>query len=148
MKKIDLINLTSNINRNSCPNDVNFHCHTTFSDGSMEPIELLEKAILNNLRYISITDHHTINAYKYLKEKKILKKLEENSTKLVTGIEINCLLKGCLVHIIGLGIDIDAKSLRPYINGESAIGNDLTACAVIKSIKEANQVNRSHEIYT
>ena len=44
MNREDLIQLTSNINKYSCPKNINFHCHTKFSDGSLEPYELLEQA--------------------------------------------------------------------------------------------------------
>ena len=62
MNREDLIKITSNINKYSCPKNINFHCHTKFSDGSLEPYELLEQAYKNNLKFLSITDHHTIKA--------------------------------------------------------------------------------------
>ena len=51
MNREDLVKLTSNINKNSCPKSINFHCHTKFSDGSLEPYELLEQAYKNNLKF-------------------------------------------------------------------------------------------------
>jgi len=48
MNRENLIKLTSNINKYSCPKNINFHCHTKFSDGSLEPYELLEEAYKNN----------------------------------------------------------------------------------------------------
>jgi len=51
MNREDLIKLTSNINIYSCPKNINFHCHTKFSDGSLEPHELLEQALKNNLKF-------------------------------------------------------------------------------------------------
>ena len=137
MNKNDLIELTSKINKFSCPHIINFHCHTKFSDGSMEPEDLLNQAFHNKLEFLSITDHHTINAHKYIYNKNLLNKYPDNSLKLISGIEINCLLKGCLVHIIGLGININSKSLSPYIKGESAVGNDLQTRSVTNSIRLA-----------
>ena len=58
MDKEELIKLTSKINNNSCPSKVNFHCHSTYSDGSLTPEELLDEAYKNNIQYFSITDHH------------------------------------------------------------------------------------------
>ena len=52
MNREDLVKLTSNINKNSCPKNINFHCHTKFSDGSLEPYELLEQAYKNNLKFL------------------------------------------------------------------------------------------------
>ena len=63
MNKKELIELTRSINKESCPNDINFHCHTTFSDGSLNPSDLLDQAYRNNLKYLSITDHHSVKAH-------------------------------------------------------------------------------------
>ena len=129
--------LTNTLNKDSCPNYINFHCHTNFSDGSMSPDKLIDQAIKNSIRYLSITDHHSINAYKYIKEKKLLDKYKNISFDLITGIEISCLLKGCLVHVLGIGIDVNSKSLLPYIQSESAFGDALQVRSVKNSIKEA-----------
>ena len=66
MDKQDLIAITTNINKNSCPNNINFHCHTKFSDGSFDPEQLLDQVYFNNLKLISITDHHTIKAHDFI----------------------------------------------------------------------------------
>ena len=137
MKINELVEITSKINKLSCPHTINFHCHTRFSDGSMSPEDLLDQAFQNKLKYLSITDHHSVKAHKYIFDNNLLDKYPINTIQLISGIEINCLLKGCLVHLLGLGIDIYSNSLRPYINGESAIGNDLQAVNVIKAIKHA-----------
>ena len=137
MKINELVEITSKINKFSCPHTINFHCHTRFSDGSMSPEDLLDQAFQNKLKYLSITDHHSVKAHKYIFDNNLLNKYPINRIQLISGIEINCLLKGCLVHLLGLGIDIYSNSLRPYINGESAIGNDLQAVNVIKAINNA-----------
>jgi len=137
MIKEELINILKKIDKESCPKQINLHCHTIFSDGSLKPEELLDEAYKNNLKYISITDHHTVGAHRYIKENQLLEKYPINSIKLISGIEINCLLKGCLVHILGFGIDINSKFLEPYINGESPIGNNLQAMSVTTAINKA-----------
>ena len=103
----------------------------------MKPEELLDEAFKKNLKYISITDHHTVGAHRYIKEMDLLKKYPSNSINLISGIEINCLLKGCLVHVLGYGIDINSEFLNPYINGESPIGNDLQANSVSTAINKS-----------
>jgi len=137
MNKGELIKLTSKINQYSCPKSVNFHCHTIFSDGSLGVDALIEQAYKNNIKVLSITDHHTIKAHEYIEKNNIISKYPVNSIEIVSGIEINCLLLGCLVHVIGLGIDIDSKYLYPYILGESPIGNNLQINSVTKAINSA-----------
>ena len=75
MDKEELIELTSKINISSCPEKVNFHCHSTYSDGSLTPEELLDEAYKNNIQYFSITDHHTVKAHKYISSKNLLKNI-------------------------------------------------------------------------
>ena len=137
MNKKELIDLTSKIDKFSCPNIINFHCHTKFSDGSMSPEELIDQAFHNKLQFLSITDHHSIKAHQHILDNKLLNKYPQNSIQVITGIEINCLLKGCLVHVLGLGININSEFLSPYILGESPIGNDLQIKSVIQAIKLA-----------
>ena len=123
--------------RNSCPKNINFHCHTKFSDGSFDPEQLLDQAFFNKLKFISITDHHSIKAHDYIEKNNILEKYPNDSFKLIPGIEINCLLLGCLVHVVGLGIDIKSNQLTPYIQGESPVGNDLHIKSVTNAIRLA-----------
>ena len=44
MTKEELINIFKNIDKKSCPDLMNFHSHTIFSDGSLKPEELLDEA--------------------------------------------------------------------------------------------------------
>ena len=141
MNKKELIELTSNIDKYSCPNIINFHCHTKFSDGSFDPEQLLDQVFINKLKFISITDHHTVKAHVFIEQNNILEKYPNNSFNLIPGIEINCLLLGCLVHVIGLGININSKQLTPYIQGDSPTGNDLNISSVTKAIRLAGGIS-------
>ena len=137
MDRQDLIKITTNINKESCPGIINFHCHTKFSDGSFDPEQLLDQVFFNKLKFISITDHHTIKAHDYIEKNNILEKYPNDSFKLIPGIEINCLLLGCLVHVVGLGINIKSNQLIPYTQGESPVGNDLHIKSVTNAIRLA-----------
>ena len=141
MNKEELIKLTSQINNKSCPNVVNFHCHSTYSDGSLTPQELLDEAYKNNIQYFSITDHHTVKAHKYISSNNLLKNYSAQAFNFISGIEINCLLKGCLVHVLGLGIDIDSSYLYPYTQSESPIGNHLHIRSVSNAIRKSGGIS-------
>ncbi len=133
--------IMSYIGPNSCPNDINLHCHTTCSDGSLTPIELIKQATINGLKHIAVTDHHSIDAYK-----EIVNWLNENNSTynllptLWSGIEISCLLNKCLVHVVGLGFDLYHSSINPYTKGEAQTGNTLQACKVVSSIHKAGGI--------
>ena len=144
MSNIDslaLINIIKSINKDSCPNSINFHMHSTYSDGSLTAIEIYNQAIELNIDHYAITDHHSVDAYIELSKSIDLTYKERIKTpKLWTGIEITCLLKGCLVHVLGLGFNPKSNYLLPYIDHKSAIGNELLASTVVESIHNANGI--------
>ena len=136
-----LKNIIKSVTKDSCPNSINFHMHSTYSDGSLSPIEIYNQALELNIDHYAITDHHSVDAY--LELVKIIESDCLDSSifpKLWTGIEITCLLKGCLVHVLGLGFDPSSKHLFPYVEHRSAIGNELLASNVVDSIHNANGI--------
>ncbi len=84
----------------SCPNEVNFHCHTICSDGSLTPRDLIIQATKMRIRHIAVTDHHSISAYPDMYDWLEKNRSLEELPMLWTGIEISCLLKKTLVHVI------------------------------------------------
>ena len=102
-------------------NDVNLHIHSNFSDGHFTPQEILEDAKKKNYRYIAISDHNTVEAYKQTNV------IESGNPKIITAIEFDCWFKGVLVHILGYGIDINNNEL-------------LAICAKTKKETEADIV--------
>ena len=48
----------------SCPTTHNFHCHTICSDGSLEPLELIQQATKRGLKHLAVTDHHSSHAHR------------------------------------------------------------------------------------
>ena len=123
---------------NSCPSLCNFHCHTLCSDGSLEPIALIKQASELGLVHLSVTDHHSSHAHQPMNDW-IAKQQSEgiHVPTLWSGMEISALLKGCLVHILALGFEIDHFSLKPYNHGRSVVGQELRAESVVKAIHDA-----------
>ena len=144
MSNIDSIKLKKiikSITKESCPNSINFHMHSTYSDGSLTAKEIYNQAIELNIDHYAITDHHSVDAYIELsKLEDAILNYKLSFPKLWTGIEITCLLKGCLVHVLGLGFDHKSKYLSPYIDNKSAVGNELLASTVVDSIHKANGI--------
>ena len=136
-----LINVIKSITKKSCPNSINFHIHSTYSDGSLTAMEIYKQAIELNIDHYAITDHHSVDAYIELKQlKDKIFNEDSNIPTLWSGIEITCILKGCLVHVLGLGFDPKSKYLSPYVDHKSATGNELLASTVVNSIHKANGI--------
>lgn len=78
------------------------HCHSSLSDGSDAPLDLLNLAHKNNLQGLSITDHDTIEAY----SKSFFEKAKELNIELLTGVEVSTAFEEQTIHILGYGFDL------------------------------------------
>jgi predicted metal-dependent phosphoesterase TrpH len=116
------------VHAGSCPTELNFHCHTTCSDGSLRPEQLGAQAVALGLQHLAVTDHHSTAAVAPLQ-----RWLETQAAsgarvpQLWSGVEISCLLEGCLVHVLALGFELDHPALEPYRQGRAPIGALLQA---------------------
>ena len=121
-----------------CPGSFNFHCHTICSDGSLEPLDLIRKASERGLSQLAVTDHHSTRAFPPM-----LRWLDEQRQQgvvvptLWSGVEISALLKGCLVHVLALGFELDHPALKIYCRGDAVVGEPLRAQSVVQAIHEA-----------
>jgi predicted metal-dependent phosphoesterase TrpH len=77
---------------------IDLHLHTTESDGTYSPREVVEEAERKDLSIISITDHNSVAAYDQLAETKIT---------IIKGCEITTTYNGEVVEVLGYNIDID-----------------------------------------
>ncbi len=85
------------------------HCHTTCSDGSYSPEDLVRLAKQIGLSAISITDHDTVDAYP-----RAIPLCAELGIELLSGIEFSTVLNGASVHILGYGFDPKSKDLAAF----------------------------------
>lgn len=76
------------------------HCHSTCSDGTCTPEELLKLAKEKELSALSITDHDTLSAY----TEELFKLSDSLGVKLYTGVEFSTRHKKFPIHLLGYGI--------------------------------------------
>lgn len=123
----------------SCPKYCNFHLHTVYSDGKMQPISLVDQAVSMRVRHFAITDHHSIEGYLIAKD--YLQGLQsqglDGAPRLWVGIEINASLLFNEVHILAYGFDPEHPAMLPYVQGRPAAGLEYQATHVIQAIHMA-----------
>jgi hypothetical protein len=79
---------------------IDLHTHTTVSDGTDTPAQLVNKALAQGLDTLAITDHDAIAGWASAVQ------TLRGDLKLVLGAEISCLTKaGISVHMLGLLFD-------------------------------------------
>jgi len=76
------------------------HCHSTASDGSLTPTEVIERAQLQGVTTLALTDHDTING-----QEEAAKAAVSSNISFIPGIEISATWENKCFHILGLNID-------------------------------------------
>jgi len=83
------------------------HMHSTASDGSDTPLELLEKVRLAGIDAFSLTDHDTYHGCAALSEN-----LKPGDPAFIPGIELSCRDEHGKYHILGYCYDVSKNSIR------------------------------------
>ena len=79
-----------------------FHTHSTVSDGSLSPVELVQRAAHNGVRGLALTDHDTVLG---VAEARV--EGERAGVEVLGGIELSVSEDGGTraLHLLGLGVD-------------------------------------------
>jgi hypothetical protein len=85
------------------------HTHTTCSDGTLTPVELVQAVHAAGIRVLAITDHDTLAAYD---DTEVMPLAETLGIRLVPGVEISADGAPGKCHLLALGIDPHHAELR------------------------------------
>jgi len=85
------------------------HCHSTCSDGTLTPHEILDLAKSLDILGLSITDHDTIQAYHTA-----LPYAEEVGIEMIPGVEFSAEHKGMSVHVLGYAFSLDNDAIHAF----------------------------------
>lgn len=95
---------------------VDLHIHTTASDGSCSPRELIKEVLKTKLKLIAITDHDTLDNVEET-EKLAL----DSGLNFLKGVEISSIFEGKLYHILAYGIQMKNIKLIELIKSNREI---------------------------
>ena len=87
--------------------NADLHCHSTVSDGTLEPEALAARAKANGVELWALTDHDELGGQRRAQEAARVAGLPY-----LNGVEISVTFLDTTVHIVGLGIDSDDERLR------------------------------------
>lgn len=86
--------------------NVDLHCHSTASDGSLSPTELVARAYEQGVRVMALTDHDTLEGQVEARQA-----MRERGMQWVSGVELSCTWAGATIHVLGYGFALDAPPL-------------------------------------
>ena len=95
---------------------VDLHSHTTASDGTLTPRQLVRAAVGRGVRVLAITDHDSTDG--------LPEALDEAARHpllvVVPGLEINCDVAGAEIHVLGYCIDHEADWFQAFLREQRA----------------------------
>jgi hypothetical protein len=90
---------------------IDLHTHSTASDGTDTPTELINKALSQGITTLALTDHDSIDGWKEAMS------AHRSPLSLVLGAEVSTLTKdGISVHMLGLLFDGENKDMQTMLD--------------------------------
>jgi predicted metal-dependent phosphoesterase TrpH len=80
--------------------NVDLHCHSTISDGTLAPAALVRRAAEHGVDALALTDHDRLDGLAEAHEA-----ARETHIRVIDGVEISAGWRGQSVHVLGLGVD-------------------------------------------
>ena len=87
--------------------NADLHCHSTVSDGTLEPEALAARAKANGVELWALTDHDELGGQRRARDAAL-----DAGLPYLGGVEISVTFLDTTVHIVGLGIDSADELLR------------------------------------
>jgi len=92
-------------------NIFDLHCHTTISDGTFTPTDLINKAIEENFETIAITDHDNIEGVKEAQ-----RAAKNSGLTVIPGVEISVEYSPGTMHMCGYFVDTENFYFRERLD--------------------------------
>jgi predicted metal-dependent phosphoesterase TrpH len=98
---------------------IDLHTHSTASDGTLTPTELVELALRIGLEAMALTDHDTVDGVA-----EALAAAAGTHLLLVPGVELSAAMEGGTLHIVGLFLDPACEELDAGLARVMTMRND------------------------
>lgn len=98
---------------------VDLHIHSSASDGSMKPAQVIKAACEAGLKAVALTDHDTVAGIP-----EAMKTAKKLGIECVPGIELSAYYKTQEIHIVGLFLDYQNRELAKKLEEFQQIRNE------------------------
>ena len=114
------------------------HIHSTASDGTLTPKEIVKIALEKGLSCISLTDHDTTDGIE-----KAMEAARGTDLEVIPGVEINTDWDGAEIHILGYYLDYQLPFFQAFLR-EMRLSRELRVEAMVKKLADID-VNLTYE---
>ena len=94
------------------PEEYDLHSHSTASDGTLAPAELVRRAAAAGVEVLALTDHDTTAGVAEAEAA-----AREVGIRLLPGVEISVTWNRLTIHVLGLGVDPHSPVLQEGLAG-------------------------------
>jgi len=120
---------------------IDLHCHSTASDGTLAPAEVVKLAVAGGLSALALTDHDTVDGVA-----EAAAEAEKSGLDFLPGIEISCEYPHPgTMHLLGYGVRADSPVLRDLTKTLLA-GRDNRNPKIIARLRELNVAITMEEV--
>jgi 3',5'-nucleoside bisphosphate phosphatase len=106
--------------------NIDLHMHSTCSDGTLSPADLMKRAAAAGVEVLALTDHDTVAGLDAARHS-----AGSLGLRLVPGVEISASWRAQSIHVLGLWIDPAEPQLRDALHAQGARRHErmLKICA-------------------
>ncbi|MDO9600459.1 MAG: 3',5'-nucleoside bisphosphate phosphatase [Azoarcus sp.] len=116
--------------------NADLHCHSTISDGWLDPEAVVRRAVANGVEMLALTDHDELGGLDAA-----ARVAAELGLRFVNGVEISVSFAGETIHIVGLGVDhhhpVLVQGLRQVRSGRDERAHRISAALEKVGIRDA-----------
>lgn len=94
---------------------IDLHCHSTSSDGTLTPVELVSLAHKRGVKHLALTDHDTVSGLSDAIQCGI-----NSGVNIISGVEFSALWDGLNIHILGLNFDYNSEVIKKAVARQEA----------------------------
>jgi 3',5'-nucleoside bisphosphate phosphatase len=106
---------------------IDLHAHTTASDGSLTPRELVERAARKGVKALAVTDHDTLDGLE-----EAITAGRDFGVEIVPGLEISAEFSPGTMHILGYYISLDSAALLEQLSALRRARNERNPRIIAK----------------
>ncbi len=104
------------------------HTHSTFSDGTLTPTQLIKEAEKASLSSVALCDHNTIDGIS-----EFLNAAQNSTVEAVPGVELTCVYGEKEVHVVGLFLqENEIEKLSKYLQTYKFLKEESNICLARK----------------
>jgi predicted metal-dependent phosphoesterase TrpH len=106
---------------------IDLHLHSTFSDGTFTPEELVKMARRDGLAAISVTDHDTVDG-----TEEAMSAAKKHGVRVISGVELSVFLDDVHFHLLGYNFNHRDKRLLDKLGRLQDSRNDRNGVIIDK----------------